>query len=101
MENNFEKELSESIIVIGAGITGLSVAWRLSKKGYKVIVLEQQKFSGGLSTSIKEKGFKMDIGPHFLTLPVESNITNEIKKLVGDENLIKINNIHESYRVYF
>jgi protoporphyrinogen oxidase len=92
---------SSEIVIIGAGITGLSVAWRLSKKGYKVIVLEQQKFSGGLSTSIKEKGFKMDIGPHFLTLPLESDITNEIKTLVGDENLIKINNIHESYRAYF
>lgn len=95
------KNLSEKIVVIGAGITGLATAWRLSTNGYKVIVLERQNFPGGLATSIIDDGFKMDIGPHFLTLPKNSSITNEIKKLIGDENLIEINKIHESYRVYF
>ena len=96
-----KKYLSETIVIIGAGITGLATAWRLSTKGYKVIVLERQNFPGGLATSIIDKGFKMDIGPHFLTLPKNSTITNEIKKLVGNENLIEIDKIYESYRVYF
>ena len=96
-----KKELSETIVVIGAGITGLASAWRLSAKGFKVIVLERQNFPGGLATSIIDNGFKMDIGPHFLTLPKISPITNDVKKLIGVKNLIKIKKIHESYRVYF
>jgi len=91
----------ETIVIIGAGITGLATAWRLSKEGYKIIVLERQNFPGGLAASISDQGFKMDIGPHFLTLPKNSSITDLIKELIGNENLIEIKKIHEAYRVYF
>lgn len=94
-------DLVKTIVIVGAGITGLATAWRLSTKGYKIIVIERQKFPGGLAASISEQGFKMDIGPHFLTLPRNSPITNLIRKLIGNENLIEINKIHEAYRVYF
>ena len=51
-------------IVIGGGITGLSVAWKLSEKGYKVKVIEMDKFIGGLARSIKMGNYFFDIGPH-------------------------------------
>ena len=34
-------------IVIGSGVTGLSTAWKLSEKGYKVSVIESEKLFSG------------------------------------------------------
>ena len=51
-------------IVIGGGVTGLSVAWKLSEKGYEVKVIEMDKFIGGLARSIKMGNYFFDIGPH-------------------------------------
>ena len=54
----------KKIVVIGAGITGLSVAWKLSEKGYEVKIIEMDKFIGGLARSIKIENYFFDIGPH-------------------------------------
>ena len=40
-------------IIIGGGITGLSVAWKLSEKSYEVTVIESDKSIGGLAKSVK------------------------------------------------
>ena len=39
--------------IIGAGATGLSAAYELSKNGHAVVVLEQEPFSGGLAGSFR------------------------------------------------
>jgi protoporphyrinogen oxidase len=54
-------------IVIGGGVTGLSVAWKLSEKGYEVKVIEMDEFIGGLAKSIKMGNYFFDIGPHAFT----------------------------------
>ena len=51
-------------IIIGGGITGLSVAWKLSEKGYDVNVIEADQSIGGLAKSVKIKNYFFDIGPH-------------------------------------
>ena len=51
-------------IVIGGGVTGLSTAWKLSEKGYKVSVIESEKSFGGLAKTIKIGNYFVDIGPH-------------------------------------
>ena len=38
-------------IIIGGGVTGLSIAWKLSEKGYEVKVIEKDEFIGGLPFS--------------------------------------------------
>ena len=62
----------KKIIIIGGGITGLSAAWKLSEKGYKVDVVESDKSIGGLAQSIKVGNYFFDIGPHsFFTVDKE------------------------------
>ena len=39
----------KKVIVIGAGITGLSAAWKLSECGHKAIVIESEGQIGGLA----------------------------------------------------
>ncbi len=100
MNHNLECE-RKSAVIVGGGINGLSIAWRLSKENFDVTVLEQQNFIGGLATSIPSNGYQMDIGPHYLTLPEKSSISEDIVKLVGIENIIKIPNIVKSYKAYY
>lgn len=52
------------VIVLGAGATGLSVAWRLAANGVKVDVLESTAIIGGLAGTVREDGYCLDFGPH-------------------------------------
>ena len=51
-------------VIIGGGITGLSVAWKLSENGYDVTVIESDKSIGGLAKTIEIEKYFFDIGPH-------------------------------------
>lgn len=56
--------MNKKIVVLGAGISGLSVAYLLHKNGYDVTVLEKNKEPGGSMESAVEKGFLFDRGPN-------------------------------------
>lgn len=92
------KENQEKVAVIGAGIRGLCTAWELTKNGYSTIILEKQKFPGGLAGSIEHNNYHMDLGPHFFRLLRNSPISRDIKSLMGDKDLKEI---QFSYKVYF
>jgi len=51
-------------IIIGGGITGLSVAWKLTEMGHDVEIIEVENSVGGLAKSIQVKDYYLDIGPH-------------------------------------
>ncbi|HRU39291.1 MAG TPA: NAD(P)/FAD-dependent oxidoreductase, partial [Candidatus Goldiibacteriota bacterium] len=48
------------IAIVGAGITGLTAAYRLAKAGHEVTVFEKEKFTGGLASAIDFSGAKLD-----------------------------------------
>jgi len=89
-ENSIKNTSGKTVVVIGGGLSGLASSLELCKQGYKTIMLEKQNFAGGLATSIPYKGYNLDIGPHFMALPRESEITNEILDLMGTDNTIKL-----------
>ncbi len=53
---------SQQIIVIGAGIGGLTAAALLAQAGYRVIVLEAQTYPGGCASTFSHKGYRFDSG---------------------------------------
>jgi protoporphyrinogen oxidase len=53
------------IAIIGAGFTGLSVAYQLSKKGYDIHVFEPSKHPGGLANGIKSNRWKWNLENHY------------------------------------
>lgn len=59
-----QKEDTNHIVVIGAGLTGLSLAFYLKKYGFKVTVLEKSDKCGGVIQTHKEAGFVYESGPN-------------------------------------
>ncbi len=56
------------VIVIGAGIGGLSAAIRLAAAGRRVVVLEQNAAVGGKMGEVRAGGFRWDTGPSVITM---------------------------------
>ncbi|MEW5946414.1 MAG: FAD-dependent oxidoreductase [bacterium] len=52
------------VVVIGAGIGGLSTAALLSARGVSCLVLEKNSFPGGRASWVERDGFVMDYGLH-------------------------------------
>ena len=55
------------VVVIGAGISGLSAGIYAARAGFDVTILEQHNIPGGLSTSWSRKGYYFEGGMHWLT----------------------------------
>ncbi len=71
------------IVIIGAGVTGLALAWKLSKD-HEVVILEKSSRIGGIATTFRQDGFLLDTGPHKIYTLVPG-ILDEIKSLLGSE----------------
>jgi len=50
------------IIVIGAGIGGLTAGALLAHRGYQVLILDQALVPGGCASTFKRRGFTFDVG---------------------------------------
>lgn len=72
---------NKKIVVIGAGISGLTTAYLLFKDGYDVIVLEQKDKVGGSIETISEGGFLFDRGPNsgLETTPIIRQLVEDLK----------------------
>jgi oxygen-dependent protoporphyrinogen oxidase len=71
---------SKKIVVLGAGISGLTTAYLLSKNGCDVTVLEKKGEPGGTMESVMENGFLFDRGPNsgLEITPVISSIVKDL-----------------------
>jgi oxygen-dependent protoporphyrinogen oxidase len=56
-----------SIVVVGAGIAGLTAAYQLKKAGHDVLVLDMNNYVGGRMANVEWEGFLVDIGAKFVT----------------------------------
>jgi len=57
------------VVVVGAGLAGLSTACRLLCWGHDVTLLEQGPQVGGAAGWLEQDGFAFDTGPTVLTMP--------------------------------
>ena len=53
---------AQKVVVIGAGIGGLTAAALLAHRGYRVKVFDQAIVPGGCASTFKRKGFTFDVG---------------------------------------
>jgi oxygen-dependent protoporphyrinogen oxidase len=72
----------KSVAVIGAGITGLTAAFYLKRRGVPVTVYEAAERAGGVIQSVRRDGFLAECGPNTLL-----ETSPKIAQLVRDAGL--------------
>ncbi len=88
------------VVVVGAGLGGLSAAAHLSKAGHSVTVVERDPIPGGRAGMITEAGFRLDNGPTVLTMP---NLLADAFDAAGADmaDFITINKVDPMYRACY
>lgn len=56
--------MKKKVIILGAGVGGLSAGYVLAKQGYEVVIIEKAPIAGGLAITKSHDGFRYDLGPH-------------------------------------
>ena len=52
------------VVILGAGITGLTTAWHLKKREKDCVVLDQADHTGGVIRTVSQDGFLYEEGPN-------------------------------------
>jgi diapolycopene oxygenase len=95
-----KKTKAKKVLVIGAGLGGLSAAISLSAAGYEVEVCEKNDKIGGKLNLRVNKGFSFDLGPSILTLP---GIFQDLFRRTGKkmEDYVTIQEVFPHWRNFF
>jgi phytoene desaturase len=89
-----------SVLIVGAGIGGLSLAALLANAGKEVKVIEKNSTPGGRARYYKEKGYTFDMGPSWYLMP---DIYEKYFKDLGLDvsECYDLKRINPSYRIFF
>jgi oxygen-dependent protoporphyrinogen oxidase len=79
--------MKKSVVVVGAGIAGLTAAHKLKKSGVEVLVLEAADRVGGAISSISENGYLAELGPNTI-LETSPRVTELVKELGIDSQKV-------------
>ena len=75
-------QMKYDIIIIGAGLGGLTAGAKLAREGKKVLLIEQHNKPGGCATTFKRGDFTLEVGLHEMDGPspgdMKSRIFNEL-----------------------
>lgn len=76
--------MKKNVVIVGAGIAGLTTGYKLIEKGYNVTIIERDDAVGGLSRTYKDEEFAFDSGPHrFYTK--NQDVIDFIEDILGDD----------------
>ena len=94
------------VIVIGAGLGGLSCAGLLAKNGKKVLVLEKHNKVGGYAHQFKRKAgrdveYRFDVALHVTGAMDEGASSRRILEEIGAWDRIEVRRLDEMYRSSF
>jgi len=76
--------MNKPIIILGGGPTGLATAYKLAEIGKPFILIEKEKYLGGLSATLKHKNHLYEFGPHAFHLK-DPKIIAFVKNLLKNE----------------
>ncbi|GAB6141514.1 NAD(P)/FAD-dependent oxidoreductase [Methylosoma difficile] len=88
------------VVVIGAGLGGLSAAISLASEGFTVDLLEKNDKVGGKLNVLAKDGFTFDLGPSILTMP---HIFRKLFERVGKNmtDYVSIETVEPHWRNFF
>jgi protoporphyrinogen oxidase len=81
-----DRDAAPSAIVIGAGPAGLTAAYLLASRGWRVTVVEQESQVGGLARTVEYDGYRFDIGGHRFFTKVQA-VSDLWRAMLGPEFL--------------
>jgi phytoene desaturase len=91
---------TDSVVVVGAGLGGLSAALHLAGAGRSVTVVEREAVPGGRAGLIHDHGYRFDTGPTVLTMP---ELVAQPLNAVGEEldDWLTLHRLDPAYRAQF
>ncbi len=91
---------TENVVVVGAGLGGLSAALHLAGAGRRVTVVERAAVPGGRCGLIADAGYRFDTGPTVLTMPeLVAAPLNAVGEELGD--WLTLHRLDPAYRARF
>jgi phytoene desaturase len=89
-----------SVVVIGAGLSGLSAACHLVGLGHDVTLVERDDAPGGRGLRLRRDGFSFDTGPTVMTMP---DLVADALAAVGTslEDALPMRRLDPAYRACF
>jgi phytoene desaturase len=89
---------TNSVLIIGAGLGGLSAALRLAGSGRRVTILERASVPGGRAGRLELGGYKFDTGPTVLTMPelIEDALACVGEKIGDRMELIRVDPAYQA-----
>ena len=90
----------DHVVVVGAGLAGLSAALHLAGRGRAVTVVEREPWPGGRTGRLDIDGYRIDTGPTVLTMP---DIIDETFAAVGERlsDRMELLTLDPAYRAVF
>jgi phytoene desaturase len=90
----------DHVVVVGAGLAGLSAALHLAGRGRAVTVVERERWPGGRAGRLDIDGYRIDTGPTVLTMP---DIIDETFAAVGERlsDRMELLTVDPAYRAVF
>ena len=73
------------VVIIGAGISGMTAAALLSRCGLSVCVLEKEPHAGGYLAGFRRKDFRFDSAIHWLNQCGEKGLVTKIFEFIGED----------------
>jgi protoporphyrinogen oxidase len=70
--------------VLGGGLTGITLAHLLKKRGEEVVVLEREQEIGGLCRSRADQGFTFDIGGSHIIFSRDGEVLSFMQDVLGE-----------------
>jgi phytoene desaturase len=91
---------SQKIVVVGAGLAGLSAALRLAGAGRDVTVIERESVPGGRNGLLNKDGYAFDTGPTVLTMP---SLIQDAFSAVGEDmkDWLELMPVSPLYRAFY
>ena len=92
--------MKEKVIIIGAGMGGLSAAIRLLLAGYQVEIYEKNQTPGGKMSQIQAQGYTFDVGPTIVMMP---DLYRQPFELAGKnpDDYFRLKRLEPMYDAYF
>jgi len=92
--------MKQKVLIIGAGMGGLTTAIKLQHAGYHVEIFEQLSMPGGKMHQLKSGGYTFDVGPTIVMMP---KVYADLFTLAGKnpKDYISLTRLEPMYDIFF